>query len=565
MTSAYVLIAAILLLGGLLATLGDRLGSRVGKARLRLFKLRPRQTAVVITVVTGVLISASSLVILFSLSESLRQGVFQLDDILKRRRQVEAELAEVTEQKKLVEDELLKATEKQKVVNQLLSNINNKFQTAQQELNEVSNQAKTLDTEVKKLVTERNELQQLRNQLKTQISQLQTQSEQLRTRIGELQNQVSTQNKELLEKEQIISSKDKLISEREQSILEKEQQIVEKQKTITNQEQSISNQEKTIQEKEKLIAQKEQEITNQEISLKNLEEKSVVLETEIENRDTIISELDTKINSKDQELQEKEASLQELQNQLEFFKQEVAVLEQYYQNYQVLRQGNLALLRGQVLASASVRIVNPNVVNQAIDQLLSQANKNAIKATRPLNIENLNNRVVQITNSQVQQLVDQIKDGQDYVVRILSAGNYVQGENQIRVFADVAPNQLVYEKQEMIATVSIDSDTIVPEELDQKLDLLLAATKFRARRAGILGDIQVEDGSLINLINFMESLKKSVKPVNEIKAIASETTFTAGPLRLRLVALNNGVVINSTSNFPSLNDESPVNLPNILN
>ncbi|NJN75689.1 MAG: DUF3084 domain-containing protein [Synechococcaceae cyanobacterium RL_1_2] len=76
MTSALVLILAILLLGGLIAALGDRLGTKIGKARLRIFNLRPKQTAILVTVVTGVLISASTLGILFALSKSLRQGIF---------------------------------------------------------------------------------------------------------------------------------------------------------------------------------------------------------------------------------------------------------------------------------------------------------------------------------------------------------------------------------------------------------------------------------------------------------------------------------------------------------
>ena len=50
--SGWLLILALLVLGGVLSTLGDRLGTRVGKARLSLFNLRPRRTAVLITVLT---------------------------------------------------------------------------------------------------------------------------------------------------------------------------------------------------------------------------------------------------------------------------------------------------------------------------------------------------------------------------------------------------------------------------------------------------------------------------------------------------------------------------------
>lgn len=82
--SGWLLILAMLLLGGLLSTLGDRLGSRVGKARLSLFHLRPKKTAVVITALTGALISAVSLGLMLLVSERLRVGLFQLDQLQDR-------------------------------------------------------------------------------------------------------------------------------------------------------------------------------------------------------------------------------------------------------------------------------------------------------------------------------------------------------------------------------------------------------------------------------------------------------------------------------------------------
>ena len=70
--SAWLLILALLVLGGVLSTLGDRLGSMVGKARLSLFNLRPRKTAVVITALTGSLISALSLGLMLLVAAAVR-------------------------------------------------------------------------------------------------------------------------------------------------------------------------------------------------------------------------------------------------------------------------------------------------------------------------------------------------------------------------------------------------------------------------------------------------------------------------------------------------------------
>jgi uncharacterized protein (DUF3084 family) len=91
--SAWLLILALLVLGGVLSTLGDRLGSMVGKARLSLFNLRPRKTAVVITALTGSLISALSLGLMLLVSERLRLGLFQLDQIQAKVREGRVALA----------------------------------------------------------------------------------------------------------------------------------------------------------------------------------------------------------------------------------------------------------------------------------------------------------------------------------------------------------------------------------------------------------------------------------------------------------------------------------------
>jgi len=84
--SGWLLILALLVLGGVLSTLGDRLGSKVGKARLSLLGLRPRSTAVLITVLTGSLISAISLGLMLLVSDRLRTGLFELDHLERRLR-----------------------------------------------------------------------------------------------------------------------------------------------------------------------------------------------------------------------------------------------------------------------------------------------------------------------------------------------------------------------------------------------------------------------------------------------------------------------------------------------
>ena len=82
--SGWLLIIFLLLLGGVISTLGDLLGSKIGKARFSVLKLRPKKTAILITILTGSIISASSLSLMILVNRQLRVGLFRLGDLQKK-------------------------------------------------------------------------------------------------------------------------------------------------------------------------------------------------------------------------------------------------------------------------------------------------------------------------------------------------------------------------------------------------------------------------------------------------------------------------------------------------
>ena len=54
----------IALMGGLIAYMGDKLGTKVGKRRMSLFGLRPKHTSIIVTIVTGLLVAAATVGVL---------------------------------------------------------------------------------------------------------------------------------------------------------------------------------------------------------------------------------------------------------------------------------------------------------------------------------------------------------------------------------------------------------------------------------------------------------------------------------------------------------------------
>ena len=73
---AWILIIFLILLGGLIAPFGDLLGTKIGKARFSILKLRPKKTATIVTILTGGFISAISIGLLILVSEEFRQRLF---------------------------------------------------------------------------------------------------------------------------------------------------------------------------------------------------------------------------------------------------------------------------------------------------------------------------------------------------------------------------------------------------------------------------------------------------------------------------------------------------------
>jgi len=73
------LIAILAITGGLIAYIGDKLGTKVGKKKLTIFGLRPKHTSIVVTIITGTLITVSTIGILAIVSRDVRTALFGME------------------------------------------------------------------------------------------------------------------------------------------------------------------------------------------------------------------------------------------------------------------------------------------------------------------------------------------------------------------------------------------------------------------------------------------------------------------------------------------------------
>tara|TARA_B100000475_G_scaffold61339_1_gene43288 strand:- start:463 stop:1434 length:972 start_codon:yes stop_codon:yes gene_type:complete len=119
---AWILIILLIFLGGLIAPFGDLLGTKIGKARFSILKLRPKKTATIITIITGSFISSISIGLLLLVSEEFRQRLF-VDIPLLQKTLVESRksLIPLQQEREKLEDKIL---QKEKELNLLKNSIN---------------------------------------------------------------------------------------------------------------------------------------------------------------------------------------------------------------------------------------------------------------------------------------------------------------------------------------------------------------------------------------------------------------------------------------------------------
>ncbi|WP_072016249.1 DUF3084 domain-containing protein [Leptolyngbya sp. KIOST-1] len=451
MVSGYVLIFAVLILGGVIATLGDRVGSRVGKARLSLFNLRPRQTATLVSIATGSVISASTLALLFGVSSQLRTGVFELGRIQDDLATAEANLAQAQAAQENVEADLESATrERQRALGRL------------QEVNESLNRA---------------------------VAQQDATEEQLRQTLGQLD--------------------------------------------------TVSQQAETLRRSTAALR----------VDRDRLLQQQATIGSQIAQRDRAIAELDQQIAQRDRAIAEREQLLASLEAEQEFLEQQVASLQTQFQG---LFRGNIALNRNQEILSGQGRAENRAQAEEFVTEFLQQANRLVSRAIAPGTF--IDQQILLIGNREVETLIDRLATGEDYVVRLLSAANYItgepcvlqRGEPCIQVFIDATPNQQVYAQGERLATVTLDPPPFGDRQLVERLNLLLAATQFRARQDGVVSDsLQVADNRPETILNFLEAVQQSGQAV-DFQAIAARDIFTAGPVQIHLAAVRDGRILFQT-------------------
>ena len=152
------LILVLVIMGGAIAFLGDKLGSKIGKKRLTIFGLRPHYTSILMTIITGIMVAAATVGLLTVASSNVRTALFGMEkireeivtlnkdkgDIAQELELQKANVQVLDEQIKTSSVDLLKANRQRAEAQNKVVELEDRYRSAQEKLTQAESQVDNL-------------------------------------------------------------------------------------------------------------------------------------------------------------------------------------------------------------------------------------------------------------------------------------------------------------------------------------------------------------------------------------------------------------------------------------
>jgi len=216
------LIIFLIAISGFIAFVGNYVGRRAGKRRISILGIRPYYTSMIITVLTGIIITTVTLITLISVSSSMRSALenkAQLQETIKllsQRLSVTeselsiraSELSAAIEYQKKLEKSIKEQNERVKELEKKLKETEEEIKNREIALGESKAQLKELDKQREHLIKMISELNKEVEQLKREKNSLLQENTQLKDKLNKLGKVVSS----LEEQRKILNNKLELYS-----------------------------------------------------------------------------------------------------------------------------------------------------------------------------------------------------------------------------------------------------------------------------------------------------------------------------------------------------------------
>ena len=159
------LIIIMAIVGGFIAYLADKMGSKIGKKKMSIFGLRPKHTSILLTVTSGTIIAVLTIGVMAVSSQSARTALFGMDKLQRELKLLNAEKegaimaldaakGRVEEQNKKISEldaKMQDSMRENDAMEAKLAEVNSMYSKAQEELNALTESKEQLTSEITEL------------------------------------------------------------------------------------------------------------------------------------------------------------------------------------------------------------------------------------------------------------------------------------------------------------------------------------------------------------------------------------------------------------------------------
>ncbi|HUT73701.1 MAG TPA: DUF3084 domain-containing protein [Armatimonadota bacterium] len=492
------LIAALIVVSGVIAYVGDIIGRRMGRRRLTLFHLRPRHTAVAISVFAGMLIAAFTLTSAMLVSQNVRDAFLHVAAMRRENLQLERTARELEARAVRVQRRL---------------------DDAQGRLREVS---AALRSQTGELTSTKGQLLRVSGQLRRKAAQLEAQKRDLQAttaRLHEVAGELAGSRRDLTSTRSLLASAREQLDQTSAQLAQVEQNLADKSHELQN------------------ATRVSLEIGR---NLLSLESQRDALQAEVGKLQAQIQDLSQWRSRALQTFGEIRTQFGEIRSQPVIFGANEDMLT-------LVVEG--ARPAEQVQRDLRQMVTSINQVADAAGAGKGEDNR-AIAVFRPV-LDEDTGQVVYYGEEQVLAALAATISATpgSVIVRAVSVGNVVRGETVLVDF-ELFHNALVFRRDQEIARTSVSSSL---DEVSLFLELwafLRGQVSARARAAGVMAlpaghpgehveSLFPEPDEVVGKMRYPELLHviREVKRHRDhvlVVARAAADTWTAGPLQVRL-------------------------------
>ncbi|MDQ2985277.1 MAG: DUF3084 domain-containing protein [Armatimonadota bacterium] len=492
MTSPQILLLYIAM-GGLIAYLGDWLGRKMGKKRLRIGKLRPRHTATFFTVLMGMLIPLATTYGLVTQSSAVRQWIVEGPDLARQKQHLETEIEE----------------------NQVsVAKLKNEAATRQSQLASVESMRNSAAAARDKAVNERNEERGRLAEARMEIAAAERREQQVSARVETLRrNETSLQ-----------SSVTKLVGELDASHADLEVSKTEAKRLYEEIEGFNQNSIKLAQEIRVLEGERDRQARRAEDARKDAD----AAEADVERYFSQIIDLRGTIA-------EIEGSLAGAAQGIEAVRTSSVV---FRKNEELAR---LAVPAGLTREQARAKIDEvTKIADVAAKERGVRPNASGRAAALDVRLRRLpdGNFMTITVEDQMNAFINEIAGNtQDLLLLATSFYNFFASDQTfVPINFNIYPNRVVFDEGEMVAETIIDGTKTEEEILDAVIFFLRTAVRSSAEGAGMIPvqgqDVSIGEITYGQMTNLVRRIRQRAGPA-KVVAEADRRTKSAEPLTLR--------------------------------